>query len=39
MKAAEDETVSLADLYELILEKTSYIEYLKTEYERYARQN
>ena len=33
MKAAEDETVSLADLYELILEKTSYIEYLKTEYE------
>ena len=33
MKASEDENVSLADLYELILEKTSYIEYLKTEYE------
>ena len=33
MEAAADDTVSLADLYELVLEKTDYISYLKTEYE------
>lgn len=33
MDAAEDETISLAELYELLLEKTDYIAFLKAEYE------
>ena len=33
MKASEDENVSLADLYELILEKQVTSNTLKTEYE------